>query len=133
MQNLKNEKRISFCSARTYDSYVQYVTIRRECWKRCPRDCEDEIYQVKVDRSDISRKYVNNSNVNTDKSMLVIWPNREAYQTIKHESEMDIVQLVGYLGGHAHIWLGLSMIQFYDVIAKVFSKCKQLVIRYFIQ
>ena len=58
------------------------------------------------------------------KSMIIIWPNREMYQEVEHQGELNFFELIGCLGGHAHIWLGLSIIQFYDVFADIISRAR---------
>lgn len=121
--SIEGKKPVRFCNARSHMHYIRFVYARRICYDECPQDCVTEIYETQLDRSVINSKYLNKSQTkcNKDKSMLVIWPNREMYQTVQHENELGFVQLVGFLGGHAHIWLGLSVVQFYDVIGHVLA------------
>nr|XP_027204533.1 uncharacterized protein LOC113798231 [Dermatophagoides pteronyssinus] len=65
-----------------------------------------------------------NVNKKQTKSMIIIWPNREMYREVEHEGEINFFELIGCLGGHAHIWLGLSIIQFYDVFADLISRIR---------
>lgn len=102
----------NFCETRGYQSYIDYVRIRLDCFKECARDCVEENYRVTID--------VTEPNEAMTKSLILLWPNREMYQLVEHEGELSFVELIGCLGGHAHIWLGLSAIQFYDVSVELF-------------
>lgn len=105
---------LQYCSSRGYQSYLEYIEARDGCMDECSSDCLVENYKVNIDSSP--------TDSDTSKSTLVIRPNREISQEVQHEGELSLVELIGCLGGHAHIWLGLSAIQFYDVLVKVIRK-----------
>lgn len=56
------------------------------------------------------------------RSLVLISPDNTISETIEHNVMYNIFEIIGYLGGHAHIWLGLSAIQFYNVVSMLYAK-----------
>ena len=105
---------MSICTERGYQAYIDFVEIRHECNRQCSRDCIEKHVRVLYDVSTI--------NDLTNRSIVIISPNFEIFQTISYEPALNIIEFAGYLGGHAHIWLGLSAIQFYNVMVRLLKK-----------
>ncbi|KAI2804982.1 hypothetical protein BLOT_003971 [Blomia tropicalis] len=97
---------------------------RRQCRDQCNQmDCNVEIYNSVVEWSTINQSVdYNESNL----SLVTMWPDMKQYEVVEHFKEINIFELIGCLGGHAHIFLGLSAIQLYDVIWSSLVKIKQL-------
>lgn len=109
------DNQTDLCFNRGYHAYLDLVEARRHCaGQGCARDCLEEDMKVTYDVSLISD--------HTTRSIVVISPNFELSQTVTYEPEMNTTEFIGYIGGHAHIWLGLSAIQFYNVLAGVVGR-----------
>ena len=106
---------IKFCTAQSYHSYAFHIQNRRNCYQHCEnRDCKIENYNYVTEVSLIPRR--NLSSTVGNMTIVEIWPNRKLNEFVEHFPEINIFELIGILGGHAHIFLGLSAIQLYDVI-----------------
>lgn len=112
--------------------YFSYIRARRFCDNFCARDCLEENYSLVTDQSSLHTDngeddptIVNPVN-KANESVIVIWPDRKMYEIVEHHKEIDFFELIGSLGGHAHIWLGLSAIQLYDVVVIAIAKIKVL-------
>lgn len=144
---IKNGSKAKFCITNNPDNYINYTLLRKKCYQNCPRDCFEESFKTTIDVSIIENANRSKTNLIFKKekltldaetilpgkykiakrSIIVIWPNREMFQEVIHESELKFFEFIGSLGGHAHMWLGLSIIQFYDVFEKMFLRARYLV------
>lgn len=114
---ISDEDKIKFCSKRSYLDYYRFILARRKCRQICKRNCLESLYTTTMD---ISTDFDDDINYNDQVvAKIVIKANHEIVQTVKHERQMSLFEFIGYLGGHAHIWLGLSLIQFYGAISRV--------------
>ena len=112
--------------------YPEFVRNRRNCHAYCARDCTEESYNLVTDTSSLPHDTaptnpddpLPNPLANVSESVIIIWPDRKMYEMVQHNKEIDFFELIGCLGGHAHIWLGISAIQLYDVFYKVVQKVK---------
>ena len=121
--NTKN-KQFKYCNGSGYSTYIEYTLKRRHCVSVCGRDCIEENYnaiteeaEIVPDSNSVDANYI---------SKVIIKPDRMFQEVVIHSKEMDIFNLVGSLGGHAHLWLGLSFISLYDVFYKLIVKIKFL-------
>ena len=115
--NQSDDEKVKFCQHRSYLDYYRFVLARRKCRHICKRNCLESVYTTTMDIStseDVD--FMNNDEIVT---RIIIKANHEMVQKIKHERQMSLFEFIGYLGGHAHIWLGLSVIQFYGAISRV--------------
>lgn len=110
---------VHFCNASSYLTYVDYISARNRCLDVCGRDCEEENYSV------VSETTPCPDSTECNPLILVI-PDRKLHEVIQHSSDMDFYQFIGCLGGHCHLWLGLSAIQLYDVVYKLIRRVKAL-------
>ena len=115
--------KLKFCNGSGYPTFLDYTRRRDFCSKICRRDCEEENYNL-VMESAYSPDY------DSKKPLVIIRPDRKLQEVVTHSSDMDPYQLIGYLGGHAHLWLGLSAIQLYDVFYKIIVYVKHVWIRF---
>lgn len=111
---------IHFCNGSSYLTYVDYISARSRCLDVCGRDCEEENYSL-VSETTFSA----DSDVCMNTQIRVI-PDRKLHEVIQHSSDMDFYQFIGCLGGHCHLWLGLSAIQLYDVVYSLIRKVKAI-------
>nr|XP_027203495.1 uncharacterized protein LOC113797338 [Dermatophagoides pteronyssinus] len=116
-EKITGDDKVKFCPHRSYLDYYRFILARRKCRKICKRNCRESLYTTTMDISTIVDDDFNlNDEVVTK---IFVKANHEMVQTVKHERQMSLFEFIGYLGGHAHIWLGLSLIQFYGAISRV--------------
>ena len=108
------------------EPYPEFVLSRRRCHEFCDRDCLEESYNLVTDTSAQASFEDPESMASVNESAIIIWPDRKMYEIVVHHREIDFFELIGTLGGHAHIWLGISAIQLYDVFYKVVQNVKFL-------
>ena len=116
--------RLKYCNASGYPAFIEYTKKRRYCTTVCGRYCTEENYDLVVEKTSAPYdQYPAKINV-------IIRPDRKLNEVVQHASDMDPYQLIGFLGGHAHLWLGLSAIQLYDVFYMLIVKIKHMWIRF---
>ena len=114
---------LKFCEESAYVAYSSFVLRHKQCQKECQRDCEEENYNV---LRDIAYLGLDSGYSPFNTTILIIRPDRKMNEVVEHKSDLNAFQTIGYLGGHAHIWLGLSAIQLYDVFCSIIMKIKFL-------
>ena len=123
-----NADREQFCpNSDGNEPYPEFVLNRRFCYEYCARDCIEESYNLVTDFSPLPQFKTSSDGYdmyNVTESVIIIWPDRKMYEIVTHNQEIDFFELIGNLGGHAHLWLGISAIQLYDVFYKVILKIK---------
>ena len=60
-------------------------------------------------------------------TVITIRSDLKPIESIQHHTELTFIELVGFLGGHAHIWLGISFISLYDIFAHFFHRAQLFV------
>ena len=97
------QKDLSFCKTSS-EQYQAAWQAREKCKNQCQNDCYNEYYIVD-DLLDLD--YPNSQNL-----IDIEWSVKPV-TTIKHIQMFTIDNLLGNLGGHARIWLGLSVINIF--------------------
>lgn len=82
--------------------YQVYTTYKKVCSAYCKRDCLEESYYV--DNTYDAQYFVNNDSI-----IEIQWDTGYTIYT-SHQAKLDGPVFLGNIGGHAHIWLGISLI-----------------------
>lgn len=111
------------CTNATTLDYFLVRDAYRACDAKCLPDCRNHQYRM------VTNTFLMNPNENLldlsltrNTTSLIMLPNQHEYTVVKHELQIDFYHLLGYLGGHAHIWLGLSTPLIYDIAANILYK-----------
>ena len=99
-------KKIRYCAnSDGNEAYPEFVRNRRHCQEECARDCTEENYNLVTDQSSLTPSESEDiSNQKANETVIIIWPDRKMYELVDHHREIDFFELIGTLGGHAHIW-----------------------------
>uniref|UniRef100_A0A6P6YI58 Uncharacterized protein LOC113798559 n=1 Tax=Dermatophagoides pteronyssinus TaxID=6956 RepID=A0A6P6YI58_DERPT len=92
---------IKFCSIN--DSFQQYGQIKRKCLENCPTECFSETFWIDT-------SYNLDMNLYKNDSLIRIEWSTEPVAYIEHREKFTTSSFLGNIGGHAHIWLGISII-----------------------
>ena len=100
--NMFNDNgRLRFCSP-SNQSLNEYLSHKETCLTICNPDCYVESFDMdqNILEYDMYRDY----------TLITIQWAPEPYTYLSHREKIDFNELLGTLGGHAHIWLGISII-----------------------
>ena len=132
----QSKNRTLFCRESRIQSFIKYLTLRRNCFVQCPRDCIEEIFNIAMEMTpfdgDIDPKlmstlgsvanqkkfssmYANAANT----TVITIRSNRKAIENVQHHVELTLIELVGVIGGLMHLWVGVSFISLYDILSRL--------------
>lgn len=121
-------QKLAYCSQRDYLAYLKYIRARRYCVREvCKRNCLEEEFDFTYAQSEcLACKFNNTAGeaLELPKSVITLWPDKTMVEKVSHNPNMNAFELIGYLGGHAHLWLGLSAIQIYEVSLLVFYRLR---------
>lgn len=109
------------CDKHDYVAYLGYIHARRYCQRQCKRDCLEQSFRITISQADalVCNFSETGEIINWAKSVIMLWPDKVMLENVTHRESMNVYELIGYLGGHAHLWLGLSAIQLYEVFLLV--------------
>lgn len=114
-----------FCpSANPIYAYLHF-SVRELCLVRCPPQCHDTIYTMKVyertegqSRWDVIN-YIKHGSTYSNYSIVMLQPMVEDSTSVIHEPAINPFEMIGYLSGNADLFLGHSMIKTFDVALQV--------------
>ncbi|OTF78612.1 hypothetical protein BLA29_004590 [Euroglyphus maynei] len=90
-----------FCTIN--DSFQLYGQVKRECMENCPTECHSETFWIDT-------SYNLDMNLVENDSLIRIEWSTEPVAYIEHREKFTTSSFLGNIGGHAHIWLGISVI-----------------------
>ena len=90
---------------KTDESFEKYIQTKYQCLKTCPDAC---IVETFMEDSIIDENQ--EVPIETTARINIQWAPK-AIINIVHRPKLDISEFLGTLGGQAHIWLGISVIQ----------------------
>nr|XP_046908424.1 uncharacterized protein LOC124490006 [Dermatophagoides farinae] len=98
---LLRNSHIEFCNIN--DSFQLYGQVKRDCLANCPSECHSETFWIDT-------SYNLDMNMNDNDSLIRIEWSTEPVAYIEHREKFTTSSFLGNIGGHAHIWLGISVI-----------------------
>ena len=123
------------CNDAAYIHFYAGDLIKNECVPKCPLECEQSVVDTVSSSYTFSftRKYVDS--VQTDATMIAKWANQSDFNTslasniviitvfypsltyimVEEEPKMTFENLIGELGGHLHLFLGMSLLSFLEL------------------
>lgn len=117
-QGLKNfsiwidkPKPIVFCN-KTTNGYSDYVKVRADCINTCRPACHKETFSI---GNVMEMTYDESPNIN---SIYTIEWSTDPVIYIEHREKFTTPGFLGNIGGHAHIWLGISVIHIFRWLVK---------------
>lgn len=97
----KESLKLPFCSINS--SVHSYGNVKQNCLVHCPEECL-------ADKFWIDTNYNLDINSDSNDSLIRIEWSTEPIVNIKHRKKYTIENFLGHIGGHFHIWLGISVI-----------------------
>ena len=94
--------KIRFCSP-TNRSLSEYLYYKQQCLNQCNKACV-------VNSFSMGANILDSDAPNPNISIIDIQWAPNPYTFLSHKEKLNLNEFLGTLGGHAHIWLGLSMI-----------------------
>jgi len=107
---------VQMCDQGGKTFFIEYIAMRRRCTDKCSqRDCKSEFYYTTYESSSLKSALATDDSY-SNYSIVTIFPDMNRYEKVKHTEDLSVFEVIGAIGGHAHIWLGLSAIQIYDIL-----------------
>ena len=123
------------CARVTYMTFASSEYFKERCVPMCPLECEQRVITPVVSsyafpsspnyvelvkaRSDLVSKHVNESdfvlNLATNVVRVIIYYDTFSYIQVEEEAKMTTEDLVGIVGGHLHLFLGMSLMSFVEL------------------
>lgn len=117
MNGTTKDKYLTFCPF-TEKTFEDYQINRKACLQECRSPCYQELFSI---------NNIDNYNTDTeDYTMMQIEWSTEAVVHVQHKVKLGGYTFLGNFGGHAHIWLGISVIHFAKHILHLIETGKYL-------
>ena len=141
-----NERQLECLNAQTITFYTRN-NIDAQCLPRCPLNCMQRLmstavvtysypsYSLKFLGSGLSTTYTNLTTKRLDYVAaniveMSIYYDHLAFTQIKEEPKMTFDDMIGIFGGHMHLFLGMSLMSFVEIIELIVISlcytCKQI-------
>jgi hypothetical protein len=115
-----SDSRINHCKQKEVSS---------RCIEKCKLDCEEvaydfdteedvyptesELHEADPEEKEKLRRFQNFT------AQIRLWRKVSGDTIYEHKAELPLIQLFSFVGGLASLWLGISIIAFYDILVKV--------------
>ena len=122
------------CALNFFGNFSQSSIIKDECLSNCPLECDSSLLEISTSSSvyptrrtveKIKKqafavaKYGNQTDFteNLDESLLqiTVFYSTMAYTLVEEEPKMSLEDLIGALGGHSHLFMGMSLMSFLEL------------------
>ena len=133
--NLCNNDTELNCNDVAYAKFNAGDLIKNECLPKCPLECEQSIVDTVSSSYTFSFTKIYVDSVQTDANMIAKWGNQSDFNTnlesnivlitvyysslsfilVEEEPKMTFEDLIGALGGHLHLFLGMSLMSFLEL------------------
>ena len=122
------------CAATVWNSPLD---INDACMDKCPLECSLMRFDVKQYRRDVSLSfadffpYLSNQTVQANVVQVTIKYNDLAYVETREEPKMNGKELFASVGGHLHLFLGMSLMSFVQIVELFFLSVLKFSTAYF--
>ena len=116
-----------------YSTFIKGDFIKENCLQKCPLECTQSQlttsfayykYPTLLQANEFLAKFMNETNISNDffynlENNLVrvsFYYDTLSYTHVEEKASMSLENLIGVLGGHLHLFLGMSLLSFVELI-----------------
>ncbi|XP_071041765.1 uncharacterized protein [Parasteatoda tepidariorum] len=90
----------------------------KECSSRCKPACLEQIYEMKYEEMEFNSRICNESDENCRTEFILLKISFRRFRLTKqiYEPKYTSIELFSYIGGFMGLWLGLSLVSFFDFL-----------------